>query len=45
VEQNAFYNSGADAGVRIARQPGESAARPYDLLVIGGGIYGVALAL
>jgi glycerol-3-phosphate dehydrogenase len=30
--------------VRIARQPEESAARRHDLVVIGGGIYGVALA-
>ena len=30
--------------VRIARRPEERAARPYDLVVIGGGIHGVALA-
>ena len=30
--------------VRIPRLPVESASKQYDLLVIGGGIYGVALA-
>ena len=30
--------------MRIARRPEESAATTYDLVVIGGGIYGVALA-
>jgi glycine/D-amino acid oxidase-like deaminating enzyme len=30
--------------VRIARQPEKNAARRHDVVVIGGGIYGVALA-
>ena len=30
--------------VRIARQPEKNAARRHDVIVIGGGIYGVALA-
>ena len=30
--------------VRIPRLPVESASKQYDLLVIGGGIYGIALA-
>ena len=30
--------------VRIARQPERNAARRHDVIVIGGGIYGVALA-
>ena len=30
-------------GARIPRVPAESASRRYDLLVVGGGIYGVAL--
>ena len=34
----------ADDDARIPRRPAASAARAYDLVVIGGGIYGVALA-
>ena len=44
VEQKATSDGTAGDDVRIARRPAESAARPYDLAVIGGGIYGVALA-
>ena len=43
AEQKEVSGSTADDDVRIARQPVESAATSYDLVVIGGGIYGVAL--
>jgi len=35
----------AGPGLRIERAPGRAAERRYDLIVIGGGIHGVALCL
>jgi glycerol-3-phosphate dehydrogenase len=43
VEENGTSDTTAGNDVRIARRPAESAGRLYDLVVIGGGIYGVAL--
>jgi glycerol-3-phosphate dehydrogenase len=43
VEPTELSGRSADDDVRIPRRPGESAAGRYDLVVIGGGIYGIAL--
>jgi glycerol-3-phosphate dehydrogenase len=43
VERKEGSGRSAADDVRIARRPTESAAKSYDLVVIGGGIYGVAL--
>jgi glycerol-3-phosphate dehydrogenase len=43
VQQAEISGQSADDAVRIPRRPAESAARRYDLVVIGGGIYGIAL--
>jgi glycerol-3-phosphate dehydrogenase len=43
VEQTEISGKSADDAVRIPRRPAESAAGRYDLVVIGGGIYGIAL--
>jgi glycerol-3-phosphate dehydrogenase len=43
VEPTELSGRSADDDVRIARRPAESAAGRYDLVVIGGGIYGIAL--
>ena len=44
VEQGELSSNTAAEDVRIARRPAASAARAYDLVVVGGGIHGVALA-
>jgi glycerol-3-phosphate dehydrogenase len=44
MEGQPLTGSSGSGGVRIPRLPAESASKQYDLVVIGGGIYGVALA-